>query len=428
MIIMAYSAFNATSIDDSLGAPEYSYWFVRRSFQSTLERFGIVVPITDPKREVDTISATAGSRGQPSVFLSFEPPHKTILGLHCRTIPVFAWEFDTIPDEIWEEEPRNDWRNVLAATGSAITHSSFSAAAVRRAMGHDYKVWSVPAPVYDSHAGFAAEARPYQPETDIAITGMALDSSQVDLNVFSLQRSFSDGIDSLRALSRYIDEEKPSTALRISGVVYTVVFNPIDGRKNFNDLLGGFLWAFRDVEDATLILKVTFYDPVRALMPVLADLAKHGHFRCRVIMIHGMLPDEQYRALLRLTSYAVNVSTNEGQCLPLMEFMSAGRPAIAPRHTAMLDYINDQNAFVVHSAERPSTWPHDPRQAMRSVRHVVSVADVIRAYRESYTVAKHDPARYASMSQAATSALRDFCSTDVVDKRLAEALNVPAFA
>jgi hypothetical protein len=94
----------------------------------------------------------------------------------------------------------------------------------------------------------------------------------------------------------------------------------------------------------------------------------------------------------------------------------------------MLDYINDQNAFVVHSAERPSTWPHDPRQAMRSVRHVVSVADVIRAYRESYTVAKHDPARYASMSQAATSALRDFCSTDVVEKRLAEALNVPAFA
>jgi glycosyltransferase involved in cell wall biosynthesis len=347
------------------------------------------------------------------------------MGLQCRTIPVFAWEFDTIPDEAWDEDERNNWRMVLAATGSAITHSSFSVAAVRRSMGPDYPIWSIPAPVYDSHAQFARQARGYQPQTDITLSGMVIDSAQVDLDLFSLRRAFADGIESLRALSRYLDDAKPSATLRVTGVVYTVVFNPIDGRKNFNDLLGGFLWAFRDVEDATLILKITHFDPVRGLLPVLGDLAKHGTFRCRVLLIHGMLPDNQYRDLLRLTSYAVNVSTNEGQCLPLMEFMSAGRPAVAPRHTAMLDYISERNSFVVRSSERLSTWPHDPREAMRSMRHVVSVADVVRAYRESYHVAKHEPDRYAAMSLAATLALRDFCSVAVVEQRLSEVLGVP---
>jgi glycosyltransferase involved in cell wall biosynthesis len=429
MIIMVYSSYNAATIGESLGAPEYSYWFVRRAFWPVLERFGIVVPVTDPGREVDTIRASAAARGQQCVFFSFEPPHKTVLGLDCRTIPVFAWEFDSIPDEAWDDEPRNDWRGVLAATGGAITHSRFSVDAVRRTMGADFPVWSIPAPVYDANAPFAEEARPCQPPTEIAISGIAIDSAQLDADVFAMHRAFADGLDSLRALARYLEQpDRPRQVLEIAGVVYTAIFNPIDGRKNFNDLLGAFIWAFREVADATLILKITHFDPVRGLQPVLADIAKHGVFRCRVLLIHGMLPDDEYRALMRLTSYTVNASTNEGQCLPLMEFMSAGRPAISPAHSAMLDYIDESNAFVVPSAARPYIWPHDSRQAIRTHRYCVSVAGLIRAYRESYLVAKQDPARYTAMSRAASTAMRDFCSIAVVEQRLSEVLGMRAAA
>src|ERR1035437_7476303 len=45
----------------------------------------------------------------------------------------------------------------------------------------------------------------------------------------------------------------PLTPLDIDGVVYTTVFNPYDGRKNWIDMLCTFCWAFRDIEDATLI-------------------------------------------------------------------------------------------------------------------------------------------------------------------------------
>ena len=423
MIIMVYSAYNAASIGEALGAPEYSYWFVRKAFWPVLERFGLVVPVTDPRREVDNIRANAALRRQDSVFLSFEPPHKTTLGLNCRTIPVFAWEFDTIPDEVWDEEPRQDWRHVLAATGSAITHSGFSVDSIRNTMGAGYPVWSIPAPVFDMNVGLADEANAVQVPTEITISGIVIDSAQSDLDLFSLSRGFSDGMGALRGLARFLEQSgQPRMTVRLSGVTYTTVFNPADGRKNFNDLLGGFIWAFRDVDDATLILKITHHDPVRGLQPVLADIAKHGSFRCRVLLVHGMLSDDEYRMLIRLTSYAVNTSTNEGQCLPLMEFMSAGRPAIAPAHTAMLDYISVDNAFVVKNAPRPYVWPHDSRQAIRTNRFAINVADLVKAYRESYIVAKRHPNRYAAMSLAATTALRGFCSTEIVQQRLGEVM------
>ena len=424
MIIMVYTTYNAASIGEALGAPEYSYWFVRKAFIPVLERFGIVVPVTDPVREVPAIHASAAAHGQDCIFFSFDPPQKTILNLPVRTIPVFAWEFDTIPDEIWDDEPRHDWRHVLSQTGCAITHSDFSVAAVRRTMGQDYPIWSVPAPVYESHARFARQARPYQPPTTLSFSGLVIDSRVVDLDVFSMNRSYSDGLEALRGLSRYLAGESPQTSVTVSGVIYTAVFNPIDGRKNFNDLLGGFLWAFRDIDDATLILKITHFDPVRGLMPVLADLNKHGRYKCRVLLLHGMLPEPQYRDLMRVTSYAVNASTNEGQCLPLMEFMSAGRPAISPAHTAMLNYVRPENSFVVSHSDRLAVWPHDSRQLYRSHRHMVSVKALIEAYRESYAVAKHAPSRYAAMSGAATEALSEYCSIETATRLLAEILGL----
>src|SRR5207253_2984059 len=49
---------------------------------------------------------------------------------------------------------------------------------------------------------------------------------------------------------------RPVDALELTGVVYATVLNPFDGRKNWEDLLSGFLWALRDRADATLVIKL----------------------------------------------------------------------------------------------------------------------------------------------------------------------------
>ena len=103
-----------------------------------------------------------------------------------------------------------------------------------------------------------------------------------------------------------------------------------------------------------------------------------------------------------------------------MEFMSAGRPAIAPRHTAMLDYVTEENAFVPHSRTRQSVWPHDPRRAIRCLRQQISFSGLVECFRRSYAVARYDAPLYAQMSAAATAALKAYCSDDVATTRMAE--------
>jgi glycosyltransferase involved in cell wall biosynthesis len=114
----------------------------------------------------------------------------------------------------------------------------------------------------------------------------------------------------------------------------------------------------------------------------------------------------------------LNTSHGEGQCLPLMEFMSCGKPAVSPRNTAMVDYIDHDNAFVIDSQTEPTFWPHDPRQAVRALRYRLDWGSLVEALHESYHVAQHDPARYVRMAAHAKDSLEQFCSSSVVRRRL----------
>ncbi|HWW22099.1 MAG TPA: glycosyltransferase [Steroidobacteraceae bacterium] len=421
MIVLEHSTFDARAIGGRLGAPDYSYWFVRKAFRPVFERIGIIVPITDPAREVDRIAKNAASYGESSVYFSFSPPHHTMVASVCPTVPVFAWEFDTLPDEPWQNEPRNDWTTVLSQVPAAITHSRFAVQVVRRYLGENYPIWSIPAPMYQSNVRRAVSAKGWQSPTTLTISGFAIDAGAVDLSLFNVDRSRTDGSKAVKALNARV-QSRGNKPLRfsLSGVVYTAVFNPVDQRKNWTDLLAAFIWAFRDNPEASLLIKVTHYDAVVGVVPILSDLSKHCDFKCRVLIVHGMIAQEEYDSLVDVTSYAVNVSTGEGQCLPLMEFMSAGRPAVTPLHTAMLDYVSSDNSFVVGSTRKPTSWPHDPRQSISCTQYAINFSQLVQAYRDSFDVAKNQSERYTAMSAAASAAQQRFCSDEVVSSRLRE--------
>lgn len=413
MLIIIHSETNQHTIAQNLGRSEYSYYFVLKEYRPVLERLGRVVEVLDPQVEVDALYLECLSRGEPCVFLSFSPPHRTPVHLACPTLPVFAWEFSTIPNEPFAGEPRNDWRTVLAACGAAITHSSYTVNAVREAMTDDYPIIAVPAPVWDR---FAARGSQLQAQTTteplrLTIKGLVADSRTLDLNAF--------GPAHLRS-GAGIDFTAPVTAqeLLLDGVVYTSVFNPGDGRKNWEDMLSAFCVSFRDVEDATLVLKLTHHDAEEALSDILHHLYKNQSYRCRIVLIYGYLADPDYERLVQATRYVVNTSYGEGQCLPLMEFMSCGKPAVAPRTTAMIDYLSADNAFLIESTDELTAWPHDPRRAFRTLRYVTNWASLCAAYKASYEVAKNHPARYAQMSAQAVNSLQGFCSQAVAEQRL----------
>jgi glycosyltransferase involved in cell wall biosynthesis len=409
MIFLVHSETDSSSIVQNLGVSEYSYYFVLKEFRPMLEQLGVVVTVSNLENEADQIWRNANQHGEACVFLTFSPPHRSFLPAQCPTIPIFAWEFDTIPTEIWNNDPRHDWRNVLRRTGRAITHSNFAAATVKAAMGADYPVISLPAPVWDRFESLYQPniVRAVSPPVSITVRGRIFDTREIDLTPYTPTENRLHGS---AALPANAGTREALQELHLEGVIYTSVFCPIDGRKNWFDMISGFCWALRDMEDAMLVLKLTHRDCDLAILAILMDLAKLPQFKCRIVMIDGYLPDNAYMELAALSTYTVNTSHGEGQCLPLMEYMSAGKPAIAPAHTAMADYINPNNAFILASDVEPTIWPHDPREAMRTRRHRIDFETLLAAYQESYEVAKHDPARYARMSAAAHHDLHGHCS------------------
>jgi glycosyltransferase involved in cell wall biosynthesis len=210
----------------------------------------------------------------------------------------------------------------------------------------------------------------------------------------------------------------PVVRVGLKGVVYTSMLNPTDGRKNWHDMLTAFCWAFRDVEDATLVLKMVKGDPHSYRRDLFLILARSAPFKCRIVTMDGFLEDADYAGLMAATSFYVNASNAEGLCMPLMEFMSVGRPVIAPCHTAMADYIDDSAAFVLGTSPEHNVWPNDPRHLYTTMRERLKWDTLVAAFEQSYRVYKAEPGRYAEMGANAEGIMRRYCSDEAVRDRL----------
>jgi glycosyltransferase involved in cell wall biosynthesis len=415
MVILLHSQTTGALIEQNLGGSEYSYYFVLKAFHPVLEQIGRVITVSDPS-EVDAIYQRATAEGEECVFFSFAPPHRTSLNLACPTIPVIAWEYDTVPTETWSGQRHQDWRFVLNKFGRAITLSNFSANAIRSAMGPDFPVASIPAPIFDRFQPLRvkAQVRPLASRQQLSIQGSIVDTHAVDLSAYRPQWSRSPAT---TAPPRQVESCKP-TAVELGSVIYTAILNPHDYRKNHFDLLCAFCWAFREIEDATLILKLSHHDAEIPLGGIMETILKLGPFKCQVVLIHSYLNDQDYENLLLATTYAVNTSQGEGQCIPLMESMSVGKPVIAPCHTAMIDYLSRGNAFLVASTVELAAWPQDPRAAYRALGHRIDFESLLNAFTESYRVAKEQPQQYKAMGEEAKKTLEQQNSDAVTLQRL----------
>jgi glycosyltransferase involved in cell wall biosynthesis len=182
MNFILYSDVNDSSIGQSLGRPEYSYYFVLKAYRPVLESLGRVHVVASTA-DVDPLYRQLLVAGEDSLFLSFTPPQKTPVDLECPTVCVVAWEFDSIPDEQWDNDPRQDWTQMLARHGRVITLSSHTARAIRRAMGEDFPVLVLPTPLWENFAAIRQQAQgaPVNPGTSLAIKGCIFDTRTLGL-------------------------------------------------------------------------------------------------------------------------------------------------------------------------------------------------------------------------------------------------------
>ncbi len=229
-----------------------------------------------------------------------------------------------------------------------------------------------------------------------------------------------------RAPGDVVDPPLPSGSLTIGGgPVYLTMFNVGDERKNHAEILSAFLLAFRDRADVTLVIKLVTNrlreNHEAGLLRATYQAMGITH-RCRVVVITEFLSEEQMRELYRVATFYVNASFAEGACLPLMRALAGGRPAIAPDHTAMADYIDDSLAFVPRSSPEPIHWPHDPEKRLMTTRFRPLWSDLRDAFLASAVVAD-DPARYAAMSRAGRARMARYASEEAAIEALREAVS-----
>jgi glycosyltransferase involved in cell wall biosynthesis len=429
----------------NLGTAGYSYDFVVKLFEPLLRQCGRYELIATPEKDLDSRARAIRIGGVHPIHFCFRGLHDAVLSGEAQNVVVPAWEFPDVPDHPFAGNPQNDWVRVANESSLLVVHGEFTARAFERA-GVQAPIAIVPVPTpreyfdvqtWEAGGSWRMDApaivingQPSQEEVRKPAARGGLPGrphprppswmSEMARKVRGLGREgykrlvrpmipvwLDAGITfGVREAAREFRLRPPGQAVHqreaaLNGIVFTSIFNPADGRKNWEDLLSAFLIALGDCPDATLVLKLIGRDKsgVRALLARYRNLSL-AH-RCRVVLLPEYLSDDQMLELVQATTYYVTSTRAEGNCLPLMNYLAAGRPAISPCHTAIGDYFTDEAGFIVESDSEPCAWPHDPQLRCRTTWHRIVWTSLAEALRRAYDTVRHDSRRYQEMSRAA---------------------------
>ncbi len=458
--LVVSSVFTEDQTVEKLGREAYSYRFVFRAFAPLMQRWGQVLEITRPESRLDYALWRARQQNLEPMHFSFLPLHMMYLAQQAPNIAAPAWEFPDIPDTDFDNNPRNNWARIANRLDLIVAYSQFIRDAMLRA-GVKTPIRVVPVPIsaaYFSVPDWRAGQRAVidcpsyvfpQPEESAnsaadpwareKITGLSLRARGRHVYRAYIKRRLPRRLDKClnflgtavgAAWKVHTHETRIAFAispkLDLSGVVYTTIFNPFDPRKNWQDLLSAYLLALGDCADATLVVKLVVCPELTAagLNSVVGYYRSLGlNHRCKLVFVTNYLSDSQMVELARASTYYVNASHAEGACLPLQDFMAAGRPGIAPAHTAMAEYVSDDVGFVVASHPEPACWPHDPQRRITTTWHRLVWWSLHEQLRASYDVAKQDRRCYLDLGAAGRERVAAFAGPEQVWTQLQAALN-----
>jgi hypothetical protein len=437
----------------NLGIPGYSYDIVAQLFVPLLARWGEVIPVARDARSLAEAARAARARGLEPVHVSFLPFQDVCLTDKVPNVVVPAWEFPDVPNQAFDRNPQNDWiatseRCDLIIVGGPYTVEAFRSGGIRK------PICVVPVPTPETYFAiprwqYGVTALPgcsgyvfgYEPATRNETPAAPLKGSQ--LRAFLRTRARATYRDWLKPLvppaahaglrgaartlaRRSLDPfgcNHRRTNVELGGVVYTSIFNPGDGRKNWEDLLSGFLMALGDCSDATLVFKLVTRNP--QWLERIADYYRclDRPHRCQVVFITDYLSDSQMLALCHASTYYLTTTRAEGNCLPVMNYLAAARPVISPFHTAISDYFTDKMGFILQMHPEPAIWPHDSSLRFKTTWGRLVWPSVLEQLRRSYDVARADRIGYEALAAAAQDKMRSWAHPSAVWERLQAALD-----
>jgi hypothetical protein len=379
-----------------LSPTDTSRWQTAHYFRPVLSAFGDLIEAEDANARA-RLARQASRRGNTCLYVPFMLPGALpdIEGL--LTVPAFDWTHGATPD-YGADGCRRERSVLLSGVTARILHSEQARSIITPAADDDIPTVVVPAPVWDHFADSRARAA-----TDsvtprrMTLVGNWLDSSAGHTTVSTTE----------------------SRSVTLEGVVFGAVFDPDDASSHWPDLVQAFCWAFRDQHDVTLIITLNGPSPTRSLALIRAELDKLPVFRSRVIALAGDQPRQTCHAVMEGCDFFVTASGGEGQCLPLLEFMSAGKPCVAPWHSGLAEHLTAANSLPVSFFRTWSAGPYDDGSPLRTYLHAVNWQSLVDACVQACSLRSSHTEQYLRMAEACREHTRQHCSQASAMARLA---------
>ena len=152
------------------------------------------------------------------------------------------------------------------------------------------------------------------------------------------------------------DGDKYDFGVPLKSCVFLSVFkwNP---RKGWDSLLKTFLTEFNSSDDVSLVI-VSRVDVLHNQKKMITDfenirrtINKEDHELPHVVLCDREIPERQMPSVYRAANAFVLMTHGEGFCLPICEAAATGIPIITTNCTAMTDYMNKENSFLVDPDE-----------------------------------------------------------------------------
>lgn len=353
MVVPFFSVPVGTEEKLVFGKAHYSWRIAADHFIAMFEQESIaprlVVSPHMYDSEVSMSYLMKGRAGVP-VHMIFRPFSDVRLLKPAYNIGVIVWEFDSLNgcdglNDLPDTHPFHNQIRMLKILDEVWTASSYAKNVYERYGVKNVKL--IPAPIKLRYTGRRARK-------NLNLLSF-VNSSTVDM---SHQRS---------PHSNYLLNARNTKALsqqeilkdRGSRKVYISILNPGDERKNISVLLKAFAGFHKKNPDAILIVKCSIDNIATTLEVVQRDTIRHklqdtvSVSSPGIILISASLNQDELNEFFDIADFYVCTSRCEGQNLPLLEAMASGVVPISVSNTAMSDYIEEENSFLINSEKSP---------------------------------------------------------------------------
>jgi len=379
------------------GEANYSYSIVARRLYSALIHSGLPVHTVDfpgiytTKLAVNRLRQRLAPNHQ-LFHMAVKPLDHIELMSGVPNVVHYAWEFDRITAQRTNRDPRTNQLSLLRQFDNIFVPCTFQRAVFRAAGLTKTVVVPTPIPVSD--------ANDRQKENGVDGVARALKLAAFD---------FCARTNVLLDIGDLANSHK--------GRIFLIVLNPFDRRKNFRNLL----CAAASVQtEATFLFKIT----LNASRDTIGTIISHFNIqsvkakKARIYFIPSYIADDDMNRLMRVATFALSASSGEGQNLPLLEGMAHGQIPVAPRHTAMLDYVRSDIGCVVasHPVNAPPRSSYLGEAALRA--YVSGQEDISLALADALNLSATD---IEARSRACRTLVADQYSIEAVSQSLRSA-------